>query len=285
MPILRRLRPLMSHISSVPHPEHSNEDFHGPIETHPSNKQLLQCFKRLKRMFQDLLVLPPLKRVTDDVLAMARPSTELINRINLIEKFKSLSEALIWLTSQTVIVAQATRVDASPRARASYLTGRGLGRTWRNLVRVDNISLTKYSISHKTKTFNCEQKTRELFDTTTYVALTKRGVEERKCIGVARRGEQVYYYNFKWKDYGFANTNFILDIVKVISFALTQGKIAIHCHAGRKHRSESGVGKERAMIRSDTDSKLISTLDTTGQKNVKNVGKQINKALQGIRKS
>ncbi|CAG2057065.1 unnamed protein product [Timema podura] len=41
----------------------------------------------------------------------------------------------------------------------------------------------------------------------------------------------IYYYNFKWKDYGFANTNFILDIVKVISFALTQGKIAIHCHA------------------------------------------------------
>nr|CAD7258144.1 unnamed protein product [Timema shepardi] len=37
--------------------------------------------------------------------------------------FISLSEALIWLTSQTVIVAQATRVDASPRARASYLNG------------------------------------------------------------------------------------------------------------------------------------------------------------------
>nr|CAD7196773.1 unnamed protein product [Timema douglasi] len=72
---------------------------------------------------------------------------------------------------------------------------------------------------------------RTVTDTTTDVALTKRGVEERKCSGVARRGAQVYYYNFKWKDYGFANTNFILDIVKVISFALTQGKIAIHCHA------------------------------------------------------
>nr|CAD7431084.1 unnamed protein product [Timema monikensis] len=45
---------------------------------------------------------------------------------------------------------------------------------------------------------------------------------------------EIYYYNFKWKDYGFANTNFILDIVKVISFALTQGKIAIHCHADKK---------------------------------------------------
>nr|CAD7399843.1 unnamed protein product [Timema cristinae] len=47
----------------------------------------------------------------------------------------------------------------------------------------DDISLTKYSISQKTKTFNCEQKITELLDTTD-VALTKQGVEERKCSGV-----------------------------------------------------------------------------------------------------
>nr|CAD7578686.1 unnamed protein product [Timema californicum] len=45
-------------------------------------------------------------------------------------------EVLIWLAPRSVVVAQARRVDASQRVRASYLTGRGLGGTWRKLVRV-----------------------------------------------------------------------------------------------------------------------------------------------------
>nr|CAD7200517.1 unnamed protein product [Timema douglasi] len=44
-------------------------------------------------------------------------------------------EVLIWLAPQSVVVAQARRVDASQRVRASHLTGRGLGRTWRKLGR------------------------------------------------------------------------------------------------------------------------------------------------------
>lgn len=42
----------------------------------------------------------------------------------------------------------------------------------------------------------------------------------------------VYFYNFAWKDYGTLPKWTILDIVKVMSFSLCQGKIAIHCHAG-----------------------------------------------------
>lgn len=42
----------------------------------------------------------------------------------------------------------------------------------------------------------------------------------------------VYYYNFGWKDYGVASLTTILDMVKVMSFAAQEGKLAVHCHAG-----------------------------------------------------
>ncbi|TRY92609.1 hypothetical protein DNTS_029266 [Danionella cerebrum] len=42
----------------------------------------------------------------------------------------------------------------------------------------------------------------------------------------------IYFYNFGWKDYGVASLTTILDMVKVMSFALQEGKIAVHCHAG-----------------------------------------------------
>ncbi|KAM7404949.1 hypothetical protein PAMP_012248 [Pampus punctatissimus] len=42
----------------------------------------------------------------------------------------------------------------------------------------------------------------------------------------------IYFYNFGWSDYGVANLTTVLDMVKVMSFALQEGKIAIHCHAG-----------------------------------------------------
>ncbi|TDH10438.1 hypothetical protein EPR50_G00074500 [Perca flavescens] len=42
----------------------------------------------------------------------------------------------------------------------------------------------------------------------------------------------IYFYNFGWSDYGVANLTTVLDMVKVMAFALQEGKIAIHCHAG-----------------------------------------------------
>ncbi|XP_040008815.1 protein tyrosine phosphatase domain-containing protein 1 [Xiphias gladius] len=42
----------------------------------------------------------------------------------------------------------------------------------------------------------------------------------------------IYFYNFGWSDYGVANLTTVLDMVKVMSFALQEGRIAVHCHAG-----------------------------------------------------
>ncbi|KAJ8955324.1 hypothetical protein NQ318_003417 [Aromia moschata] len=41
-----------------------------------------------------------------------------------------------------------------------------------------------------------------------------------------------FYYNFAWKDYGDATLVGLLNMVKVLAFALTEGRVAIHCHAG-----------------------------------------------------
>ncbi|XP_036959448.1 protein tyrosine phosphatase domain-containing protein 1 [Acanthopagrus latus] len=42
----------------------------------------------------------------------------------------------------------------------------------------------------------------------------------------------IYFYNFGWSDYGVANLTTVLDMMKVMAFALQEGKIAVHCHAG-----------------------------------------------------
>ncbi|KAK2851614.1 hypothetical protein Q5P01_007890 [Channa striata] len=42
----------------------------------------------------------------------------------------------------------------------------------------------------------------------------------------------IFFYNFGWSDYGVANLTTLLDMVKVMAFALQEGKVAVHCHAG-----------------------------------------------------
>lgn len=44
--------------------------------------------------------------------------------------------------------------------------------------------------------------------------------------------DDIFFYNFGWNDYGVRSLESILDMVKVMSFALKEGKVAIHCHAG-----------------------------------------------------
>lgn len=43
----------------------------------------------------------------------------------------------------------------------------------------------------------------------------------------------IFYYNFQWKDYDIVSQATLADMVKVMTFALTEGKLAIHCHTGQ----------------------------------------------------
>lgn len=108
--------------------------------------------------------------ITDKLLAMARPSTEIIEKYHIIEQFRSCG-------LKTVINLQRPGEHAScgnPLEQESGFTYRP-----------------------------------EIF--------MEAGI---------------YYYNFGWKDYGVASLTTILDMVKVMSFAVQEGKMAIHCHAG-----------------------------------------------------
>lgn len=76
----------------------------------------------------------------------------------------------------------------------------------------------------------------------------------RSVINLQRRGEHEYcgtlvdgaftykpetfmnadisYYNFPTDDFGIWDVDHLLDIIKVVSFAVSEGGVAIHCHAG-----------------------------------------------------
>ncbi|KAK0149480.1 Protein tyrosine phosphatase domain-containing protein 1 [Merluccius polli] len=108
--------------------------------------------------------------VTDHLLAMSRPSTEIIEKYNIIDQFKRNG-------IKTVINLQ------KPGEHASC----------GNPLEPDS------GFSYRPEVF---------------------------------MENDIYFYNFVWEDYGVANHAVILDMMKVLAFAMQEGKIAVHCHAG-----------------------------------------------------
>uniref|UniRef100_A0AAR5P150 Protein tyrosine phosphatase domain-containing protein 1 n=1 Tax=Dendroctonus ponderosae TaxID=77166 RepID=A0AAR5P150_DENPD len=107
--------------------------------------------------------------VTDDILAMARPSTMVIIKKNIIQQFESLG-------IKSIINLQCPKEHSS-----------------------------------------CGQP------------LENSGFSYDPSVFME---QNIFYYNFTWKDYGDATFEGLLNMVKVIAFALTEGRVAIHCHAG-----------------------------------------------------
>ncbi|KAL6111405.1 ptpdc1 [Pungitius sinensis] len=108
--------------------------------------------------------------ITDNLLAMARPSTEIIEKFHVIEQFQRCG-------LKTVINLQRPGEHASCGNPLEHESG----------------------FTYRPESF------------------MEAGI---------------YYYNFGWKDYGVASLTTILDMVKVMSFAVQEGKMAVHCHAG-----------------------------------------------------
>ncbi|XP_009070095.1 PREDICTED: protein tyrosine phosphatase domain-containing protein 1 isoform X2 [Acanthisitta chloris] len=108
--------------------------------------------------------------ITDNILAMARPSTELIEKYNIIEQFERCG-------IKTIINLQRPGEHASCGNPLEQESG----------------------FSYLPEAF------------------MEAGI---------------YFYNFGWKDYGVASLTTILDMVKVMAFALQEGRVAVHCHAG-----------------------------------------------------
>ncbi|XP_059679195.1 protein tyrosine phosphatase domain-containing protein 1 [Gavia stellata] len=108
--------------------------------------------------------------ITDNILAMARPSTELIEKYNIIDQFERCG-------IKTVINLQCPGEHASCGNPLEQESG--------------------------------------------FTYLPEAFMEAG-----------IYFYNFGWKDYGVASLTTILDMVKVMAFALQEGRVAVHCHAG-----------------------------------------------------
>ncbi|XP_029907521.1 protein tyrosine phosphatase domain-containing protein 1 [Myripristis murdjan] len=108
--------------------------------------------------------------ITDNLLAMARPSTDIIEKYNIIEQFQRCG-------LRTIINLQRPGEHAS----------------------CGNSLEPESGFTYRPETF------------------MEAGI---------------YFYNFGWKDYGVASLTTILDMVKVMSFAVQEGKMAVHCHAG-----------------------------------------------------
>uniref|UniRef100_A0A9J8ABV1 Protein tyrosine phosphatase domain-containing protein 1 n=1 Tax=Cyprinus carpio carpio TaxID=630221 RepID=A0A9J8ABV1_CYPCA len=108
--------------------------------------------------------------ITDNLLAMARPSTETMEKFNVIEQFHACG-------LKTVINLQRPGEHAS----------------------CGSILESESGFTYRPEVF------------------MEAGI---------------YFYNFGWKDYGVASLTTILDMVKVMSFAMQEGKMAVHCHAG-----------------------------------------------------
>ncbi|NXG04371.1 PTPC1 protein, partial [Sakesphorus luctuosus] len=108
--------------------------------------------------------------ITDNILAMARPSTELIEKYSIIEQFERYG-------IKTIINLQRPGEHASCGNPLEQESG--------------------------------------------FTYLPEAFMEAG-----------IYFYNFGWKDYGVASLTTILDMVKVMAFALQEGRVAVHCHAG-----------------------------------------------------
>ncbi|NXY51163.1 PTPC1 protein, partial [Ceuthmochares aereus] len=124
--------------------------------------------------------------ITDNILAMARPSTELIEKYHIIEQFERCG-------IKTVINLQRPGEHASCGNPLEQESG--------------------------------------------FTYLPEAFMEAG-----------IYFYNFGWKDYGVASLTTILDMVKVVAFALQEGRVAVHCHAGLGRTGKGTAARSAELI-------------------------------------
>ncbi|KAK9516794.1 hypothetical protein VZT92_024705 [Zoarces viviparus] len=108
--------------------------------------------------------------LTDDIIAMARPSNNLIEKYNIIEQFRRLN-------IRSIINMQLP----GEHAHCGPPLDPGSGFTYSPQIFMDN---------------------------------------------------DIYFYNFGMEDFGVSSLVGIIDGVKVLAFAVREGRVAVHCHAG-----------------------------------------------------
>ncbi|KAM3608544.1 uncharacterized protein V6R79_000791 [Siganus canaliculatus] len=108
--------------------------------------------------------------VTDDIIAMARPSNHLIEKYNIIEQFQRLN-----IRSVINMQLPGEHAHCGPPLEPKS------GFTYSPQIFMDN---------------------------------------------------DIYFYNFGMQDFGVSSLVGVIDAVKVLAFAVSEGRVAVHCHAG-----------------------------------------------------
>uniref|UniRef100_A0A3B5BMN0 Protein tyrosine phosphatase domain-containing protein 1 n=1 Tax=Stegastes partitus TaxID=144197 RepID=A0A3B5BMN0_9TELE len=108
--------------------------------------------------------------VTDDIIAMSRPSNHLIEKYNIIDQFQRLN-------IRSIINMQLP----GEHAHCGPPLDPGSGFTYSPQIFMDN---------------------------------------------------DIYFYNFGMPDFGVSSLVGVIDAVKVLAFAVKEGRVAVHCHAG-----------------------------------------------------
>ncbi|XP_054897633.1 protein tyrosine phosphatase domain-containing protein 1 [Poeciliopsis prolifica] len=125
-----------------------------------------ECWKSNQQVIRGLFS----SWVTDDIIAMARPSNHLIKKYNIIEQFQRLE-------IRSIINMQLPGEHAHCGPPLDLQSG----------------------FTYSPQTF---------------------------------MDNKIYFYNFGMPDFGVSSLVGIIDGVKVLAFAVKQGRVAVHCHAG-----------------------------------------------------
>ncbi|KPP68143.1 protein tyrosine phosphatase domain-containing protein 1-like, partial [Scleropages formosus] len=142
--------------------------------------------------------------VTDDIVAMARPSTWLIKRYSIIDQFQKLSIKSI-INMQLPGEHAHCGPPLEPDSGFSYSPQVFMEN---NSKCGDGIPLTPAP-----RNKHCAPITDTMLSTLNLLC-------------------SVFFYNFGMPDFGVSSLSSVLDGVKVLSFSAKEGKVAVHCHAG-----------------------------------------------------
>ncbi|XP_028405714.1 protein tyrosine phosphatase domain-containing protein 1-like [Dendronephthya gigantea] len=157
-------------------------------------------------------------------------------------KYSKVSESLRYVTSGSVQCSmfcggRQCKYEGQAKWNDSDMVIKGLYSSWVT----DNILAMARPSTRTIKKFNIIQQFQR-WNITAVINLQHLGEHANCGFGLEKSGftynpqdfmdNGIFFFNYIWKDYGICSLESVLNIVKVMDFALQNGKVAVHCHAG-----------------------------------------------------
>uniref|UniRef100_A0A8R1HUH5 TYR_PHOSPHATASE_2 domain-containing protein n=1 Tax=Caenorhabditis japonica TaxID=281687 RepID=A0A8R1HUH5_CAEJA len=164
--------------------------------------------------------------ITDDILAMSRLQEDHFTKIDIVEKFRENQIKSVVNLQESgehsfcgngnlpsgFSYDPESLMKGGSKCLSDYICLRDRGLIFYVMV-VEDISQRKLRLNQESTTGRYENNTTIKENNTNFA-------------------NSVFHYNFPLPDFQACSLNRLLDIVKVVDFALSNGRIAVHCHAG-----------------------------------------------------